>query len=98
MTLTLTVAQLSEAVELTVSGSPDPPELAIITRELAVATSFIELYANEASDDVKNEAAILMVGYFREAWYSRSPHNSFPQSGAMALLRPWHVMVSAKVT
>ena len=64
MALTLTVAQLSEAVRLTVSGSPAPPYLAIVTRLLSVAEELIEGYANDdCPDDVKNEAAIMFVGY-----------------------------------
>ena len=41
MALTLTVAQLSEAVRLTVSGSPAPPYLAIVTRQLSTATEIM---------------------------------------------------------
>ena len=63
MALTLTVAQLSEAVRLTVSGSPAPPYLAIVTRQLSAATEIIEGYADDAPDNVKNEAAIMLVGY-----------------------------------
>ena len=48
MPVTLTVAQLSEAVRLTVSGSPAPPYLAIVTRQLATATEIIEGYALDA--------------------------------------------------
>ena len=99
MPLTITIDELSQAVELTVAGSPDPSDLGILTRDLGVATAYIEYYADDAPADVKNEAAILMVGHFREApWYSRRPQNTFKQSGAMALLAPWHVLVSAVVT
>ena len=53
MALTLTVAQLSEAVRLTVSGSPAPPYLAIVTRQLAAATEIVEGYAlDDAPDNV----------------------------------------------
>ena len=63
MALTLTVSQLSQAVRLTVTGSPAPPYLAIVTRQLAVAEDIIEAYANDdCPDDVKNEAAIRFVG------------------------------------
>ena len=64
MALTITISQLSQALRLTVTGSPDPPYLAIISRQLAVATAMIESYANDdCPEDVKNEAAIRLVGY-----------------------------------
>lgn len=98
MALTITVDQLSEAVELTVSGSPDPPYLAILTRQLAVAEHRIELAAPDAPDDVKNEAAVRFVGYLLEApLASRNPVNAFINSGAKALLSPWHDLASALV-
>ena len=97
MPLTITVAQLSEAVRLTVAGSPAPPFLAILTRQLAVAEAQIEGYADDAPDDVKNEAAILLVGYRLDAPKARTPQNAFSNSGAKALLAPWHDLVSAVV-
>lgn len=94
MALTLTVAQLSEAVRLTVSGSPDAPYLAIVTRQLAAATEIIEGYAVDAPDDVKNEAAIMLVGYRLD----RPPtQNTFSLSGAQGLLSRWHLPTIAKV-
>ena len=94
MALTLTVAQLSEAVRLTVSGSPAPPYLGILTRRLSGATEIIEGYADDAPDDIKNEAAIMLVGY----WMDRPPtQNAFSLSGAQGLLSGWHMPVAAKV-
>ena len=94
MPLTLTVAQLSEGVRLTVSGSPSPPYLAIVTRLLAAAAEIIEGYAVDAPDDVKNESAIRLVGY----WLDRPPTpNAFSLSGAQGLLSSWHELVAAKV-
>ena len=50
------------------TGSPAPPYLDIVTRQRAVAEAIIEEYVNDdAPDDVKNEAAIMMVGYLLEA-------------------------------
>ena len=63
------LSQLSQGVRLTVSGSPSPPYLAIVTRLLAAATEIIEGYAVDAPDDVKNESAIRLVGY----WLDRPP-------------------------
>ena len=91
MALTITVAQLSQAVRLTVTGSPDAPYLAILTRQRAVAEAIIEDYANDDTpDDVKNEAAILIVGYLLESpSFTRQPQNAFILSGARALLAPF---------
>ena len=99
MALTLTVAQLSQAVRLTVTGSPPPPYLAIVTRQLAVAQAIIEEYVNDdAPDDVKNEAAIMMVGYLLEAPpASRTQVDVFSRCGAKAILSRWHDLGSAVV-
>ena len=98
MALTITVAQLSEAVRLTVSGSPEPPYLGILTRQRSVAESIIEDYANEdCPDDVKNEAAIRLVGYLLDAPAGRTPQDAFTYSGAKSLLARWHDLVSSKV-
>ena len=103
MPLTISVAQLSQAVRLTVTGSPAPPYLAILTRQLAVATAQIELYAPDADDDTKNEAAVRMVGYLLDAPTANpsrnvsTPESAFRNSGAKGLLSPWHVQVSATV-
>ena len=96
MPLTITVAQLAEAVRLTVAGSPAPPFLAILTRQLAVAEARIEGYAVDAPDEVKNEAAIRFVGYLLEApTAARTPQNAFVNSGAQALLSDWHDLAGA---
>ena len=103
MPLTISVAQLSQAVRLTVTGSPAPPYLAILTRQLAVAESQIELYAPTADDDTKNEAAIRMVGYLLDAPTANpsrnvsTPEFAFRNSGAKGLLSSWHVLVSSTV-
>ena len=51
----------------------------------------------DAPDDVKNEAAIQLVGYLLDAPAARTPQNAFTNSGAQALLAPWHEIVSALV-
>ena len=65
MALTITVAELAAAVRATTSASmpPTEPLLGILSRQLRVAEAHIEDYAPAAPDDVKNEAAIRMVGY-----------------------------------
>ena len=93
MALTITVAQLSQAVRLTVTGSPAPPLLAIVTRLLAVAQVLIEGYVNDdCPDDVKNEAAIIvrwLTALLRKSVRQRS-RDPFANSGAKALLSRWH--------
>ena len=103
MALTITISQLSQALRLTVTGSPAPPYLAIITRQLAVAESEIEGYAPAAPDDTKNEAAIRMVGYLLDAPTANpsrnvsTPEGAFRNSGAKPLLARWHDQATAKV-
>ena len=89
----ISVAQLSQAVRLTVTGSPDPPFLAILTRHLAVAEARIERYAEDAPDDlVKDEAAVRFVGYLLDAppvaatGSTARGSDAFSNSGAKALL------------
>ena len=71
MALTLTVAQLSEAVRLTVSGSPAPPYLAIVTRQLAAATEIIEGYADwmprQRKERGRDPACRLLAGQAADA-------------------------------
>ncbi len=103
MALTITVAQLSEALRLTVTGIPAVPYLGIVTRQLSVAENQIELYAPTADDDTKNEAAIRMVGYLLDAPTANpsrnvsTPESAFRNSGAKGLLSPWQDVVAAKV-
>ena len=104
MAVTITVAQLSQALRLTVTGSADPPYLAIITRQLAAATATIESYANDdCPDEVMNESVIRFVGYLLDAPavnVSRNvstPEGAMRNSGAKSLLAPWHDLVSEAV-
>ena len=65
--------------------------------------ALIEDYANAAPDDVKNEAAIRMVGYLYDAPPANpsrnisTPESSFRNSGALALLSRWHSLEYARV-
>ena len=104
MAVTITVTQLSQALRLTVSGSPDPPYLAIITRQLAVATAMAESYANDdCPEAVLNESVIRMTGYLLDSEPVNPSRNvSTPEgvlrnSGAKSLLSPWHDLVSEAV-
>ena len=105
MALTITISQLSQAVGQTVTGSPAPPYLAILTRQLAVAGFIIEAYVNVdgCPDEVKNLAAIRFVGYWRQAEFANSsrnvstPESAFRNSGARDMLSKWRVPVHAVV-
>ena len=105
MALTITISQLSQAVRETVTGSAPPPVLGILTRELAVADALIEDYVNlpGCPDEVKNEAAIRIVGYLFKEEFSKSntnvstPVDVFRNSHAKSLLRKWHAPVYAVV-
>ena len=97
---TLTVAQLAAALRITTNAGVTPPEpiLGILTRQLAVAESRIDLYAPEAPDDTKDEAAIRMIGYLYDAPpVSRNPGMAFVLSGARELLSSWHDLAAALV-
>ena len=105
MALTITVAELAAAVRVTASAATPPaePQLSILHRQLRVAEALIEDYANAAPDDVKNEAAIRMVGYLYDAPPANpsrnvsTPESSFRNSGALALLSRWHSLEYARV-
>ena len=106
MALTITVAELAAAARDHQHPRPRPPaepQLSILHRQLRVAESFIEDYANAAPDDVKNEAAIRMVGYLYDAPPANpsrnvsTPESSFRNSGALALLSRWHSLEYARV-
>ena len=105
MALTITVAELAAAARVTASATTPPaePQLSILHRQLRVAEALIEDYANAAPDDVKNEAAIRMVGYLYDAPPANpsrnvsTPESSFRNSGALALLSRWHSLEYARV-
>lgn len=93
MALTITIQQLSAAVRLTATESvPPEPMGTILARQMGVAEAIIEEYVDaDTPDDVKNEAAVLIVGYLFEAPVaSRTPQSAFTHSTAKALLSGWH--------
>ena len=104
MAVTITLSQLSEALRITVTGSPTGPYLGIVTRQLAAAKVTIERYArDDTPPELLNEAAVRLVGYLLDAPSvnpSRNvstPENSFRNSGAKALLSPYHKLVSTSL-
>ena len=81
-------------VQTSATAAVVEPYLSLLTRQLAAATEIIEGYADAASDDIKNEAAIRLVGY----WFDKpAAPNGFPASGAQDILARWHEPAVAKV-
>lgn len=105
MPLTITIGELSAAVRVTTDPLSGPPEpyLTEMVRHLAVAEASIDRYAEDAPDDVKNEAAVRFVGYLLEAppvsrlGATTSGTDAFSNSGAKALLSGWHTLGSERV-
>ena len=93
MAVTITVAQLSEALRLTVSGAPEPPALGIITRQLATAAALVNQRAPAADSDTQNEAVVRLVGwlYDQPASGIRTVQGAWSHSGAASLLAPYVV-------
>ena len=92
MALTITLPQLAAALRLQASptGTVDEPYLDILARQLAVAEALIESFAPDAPDDVKNEAAIRLVGYLLDqAPTGMQSQNPIRHSGALSLLSPF---------
>ena len=92
MAVTISIAQLSQAVRLSVTGSPDPPYLAILTRNLAVATELVEARAPLAPEDSQNKAVVQLVGYWLDAPPAapgRFGYNAWQNSGAAQVLAPF---------
>lgn len=105
MALTITVSEVAVAVRVSTDplSGPAEPYLTEITRQLAVADGLITSYADDAPDDVKNEAAARLVGYLLEApSFSNNvnistPTDAFRNSGAKSLLSPWRAISTARV-
>ena len=97
MAVTLTAAQLAEAVGVSLTTA---------TRLLAVAVELANRYAADAPDAISNEAAIRTAGWLTEqpaaavraeteadisTSYAPSMQSALRHSGAMALLSPWKI-------
>ena len=92
--MAVTVAQLAVALRLSTDPllEPNPAISSLLTRQLGVAEAFIEVYAPDAPQDVKNEATIRMAGYLFDSPTAPSQQrytSIFYNSGASALLAPW---------
>ena len=87
--MALTVAELAAAIRLTADSNSPPaePQLGILHRQLVAAQFEVNGYAEDAPEEVQDEAIIRMVGYF----YDRpDASNPFILSGAKAMLARWH--------
>lgn len=92
--MALSLAQLAAATRLTADASTDPPEpiAGILTRHKAAAEALIDKRTSGAPADVKDQAAILLCGYWDDAPFAPI-HDSFMAawrySGAASMLAPW---------
>ena len=92
MALSITVQELAVAIRVATGDGSDLGEedRGILTRQRSVAESIIERYAVAAPVDVKNEAAVVMIGHLYEMPIGQRNHqNAFRQSGAISLLSFW---------
>ncbi len=94
MALQITTAALAAKIRVSADPTTPPaePELGIVEGLRSVADELINLYAPDAPDSVKDEAAVRFVGYLYDA-----PHagagvhpDAMRNSGAMSLLAWWH--------
>ena len=90
MAVTLTVPQLAAAVRL----STDPtapvvePHLGILTRQLAVASEYVDAQAPNAPVETANQAVVQVAGLLLDGM---PPAGAYRDSGADALLAPYAV-------
>ena len=92
MALNISVPGLASALRIQVSPTADVPEpyLSMLTRQRAVAQGLIEAFADGAPDDVKDEAAVRLVGYLiDQAPTGAQSQNPIRHSGALSLLSPY---------
>lgn len=103
MTVTITLAQLSEAMRITVQDSPTGPQRAIIQRLLEASTELVNAYAPDCPPSVGDEAIIRLSSYLADSEPANpsrnvsTPESAFRNSGARGLLAPWRSISSATV-
>ena len=89
------VEQLSAALRIGDGTTATPePTLSILTRLLGVGQAFVELRADGAPDDIKDEAAIRMAAYLWDqptAGAAGRYADAWRYSGASALVARWVV-------
>ena len=93
MALQITTAALAAKIRVSADPTTPPaePELGIVEGLRSAADELINLYAPDAPDSIKDEAAVRFVGYLYDA-----PHagagvhvDAMRHSGAMSLLAWW---------
>ena len=95
MSVTLTLGALANQVRVSVTeDAADIPAgyVAVLTQDLAAATSMVERRAPLAPDNAQNKAVVQIVGYWLESPPSnpqRFGYNAWLQSGAAQLLGPF---------
>ena len=94
---TLTIAEL--AVDLRLASDPTvPPEeplYSLLERIWAAASDTVEEYAGpDTGAETLNVAAVMVARYLYEFPESKNP---FQDSGARAILSPWHVVRTVAV-
>lgn len=93
--MALTVEALAVAMRLTADGATLPTaQRELLTRTLGAGRQYVEQYAPEAPEDVRDEATIRLCAYLYDA--PPSPRGDgfsapFRNSGAAGLLMPWRV-------
>ena len=92
--MTVTVRDLAIELRLSIDGTVDAAQEAVLDRVRGTATRLIERYASDAPDPVKDEAAVRCASFLYDVPPGSSattPQNAFVSSGAQALLAPWRV-------
>ena len=92
MALQITTAALAAKIRVSADPTTPPaePELGIVEGLRSVADELINLYAPDAPDSVKDEAAVRFVGYLYDAPAGGAVHvDAMRHSGAMSLLAWW---------
>ena len=88
--MALTVAQLGEAMRL---DSPLPaPISTIVTRLLAVGNARVDKLADDAPEEVKDQAIVQFVAYCYDSPHAGSRMNyaaAWRNSGAASIVAPW---------
>ena len=93
--MALSLAQLASSLRLTDgTAAPGEPIDSELTRLQAAATALIDKRTADAPQEVRNEAVVLLTGY----WYDQAPAaqgdqhmSAWRYSGAASLLAPWTI-------
>ena len=93
--ITITLGDLANQIRIsTTTATSDIPTsyLAILTQDLAAATTMVERRAPDAPDNAQNKACVQIIGYWFQGPQSaaqRYGYSAWLHSGAAALLAPF---------